>query len=239
MAYQVLTGSAGGFPGDTSTIFATPFPIQPGTKARDTSGNEYLFVAYQAVTYYGCLVQIDSLNRATPLLGTASKPFRVGVTMAGGTPTTDSNFHIVATGASTQQGGWVQIYGVHPTVQTNVASDGGVSATAGGNYWCIPQTSVGTPSGTLGLIAQGAGTSIAQSSVDGNRIVNMWVVDLGEVTDLSGWLGASGASGPTSTSINGETSGVGTSAFIGNTYACFLNYPYVTGIVVPLSDATT
>lgn len=239
MASQTLTGFAGGFPGDTSTIFAAPFPIQPGQKARDKDGNEYLFVSFQAVTYYGCLVQINSNNVATPLLGTAAKPFRVGVTMAGGTPTTDNNFHITATGASTAQGGWVQIYGVHPTVQTGMATDAGVSATAGGNYWAIPQTSVGTPSGTLSLIAQGAGTSIAQSSVDGNRIVNMWVVDLGEVSDLSGWLGSSGASGPTSTSINGETSGVNTSAFIGQTYACFLNYPYVTGISVPLSDATT
>src|SRR5689334_523958 len=228
MASQVLTGHAGGFPGDTSSIFSTPFPIQPGTKGNDAAGNQYMFVAFQAVTYYGCLVQIDSLNRATPLLGTASKPFRVGVVMAGGTPTTDNNFHITATGASTEQGGWVMVYGVHPTVQTGVATDAGVSATAGGNYWCIPQTSVGTPSGTLSVIAQGAGTSIAQSSVDGNKIYNMWVVDLGEVSDLTGWLGSSGASGPTSTSINAETSGTNTSAFIGQTYACFLNYPYIT-----------
>lgn len=239
MPAAVLTGFAGGFPGDTSTIFASPFPIQPGTKARDNSGNEYMFVAYQGVTYYGCLVQIDSLNRATPLLGTASKSFRVGVVMAGGTPTTDNNFHITATNAATQQGGWVQIYGVHPTVQTGVATDAGVSQTAGGNYWAIPQTSVGTPSGTLSLIAQGAGTSIAQSSVDGNKIYNLWVVDLGEVTDLAGYLGSSGASGPTSTSNQGETSGTNTSAFIGQTFACFLNYPYVLGITVPMSDATT
>ena len=239
MASAVLTGFAGAYPGDTSTIFATPFPIQPGAKARDAAGNEYLFVSFQAVTYYGCLVGIDSRHVATPLLGTASRSFRVGVVMAGGTPTTDNNFHIVATGASTQQGGWVQIYGVHSTVQTGVATDGGVSATAGGNYWAIPQTSVGTPSGTLALVAQAAGTSIAQSSADGNKIYNMWVVDLGEVTDLSGWLGSSGASGPTSTSINAETSGTNTSAFIGQTYACFLNYPYVTGITTPMSDATS
>src|SRR5678810_659913 len=109
MASATLTGFAGAFPGDTSTIFATPFPIQPGTKARDTSGNEYLFVSFQAVTYYGCLVGINSLNVATPLLGTADRSFRVGVVMAGGTPTTDNSFHITATAAATQQGGWVQI----------------------------------------------------------------------------------------------------------------------------------
>src|SRR5262249_54719481 len=125
------------------------------------------------------------------------------------------------------------------TVQTGVATDAGVSATAGGNYWLIPQTSVGTPSGTLSMIAQGAGSSIAQSSVDGNKIYGMWVVDLGEVTDLTGWLGSSGASGPTPTSINGETSGTNTSAFIGQTIACYLTSPYVTGITTPMSDATT
>lgn len=239
MASAQLTGFAGAFPGDTSTIFALPFPIQPGTKSRDTAGNEYVFVSFQAVTYYGCLVQIDSRHVAAPLLGTASKAFRVGVTMAGGTPTTDNNYHITATTAATAQGGWVQIYGVHSTVQTGVASDGGVSATAGGDYILIPQSSVGTPSGTLALIANGSGTSLGQSSVDGNRIFNMWVVDLGEVTDLAGWLGASGASGPTSTSINGETSGTGTSAFIGQTYACFMNYPYVTGIVTSFFGAVS
>lgn len=219
--------------GATSVIFSTPFPHKPGDKARDADGNEYVFVDFTATVYYGCLVQINSLFQAAPLLGTANRPYRVGV-VCSGTPSTDTGNH-----PTSDNGGWVQIYGVHPAVQTGTASDGGVSATAGGAFWCIPQTSVGTPSGTLSIIAQGAGTSIAQSSVDGNKIYGMWIVDFAEVTDLTTWPGSSGASGPTSVLPFGETSGTNTSAFIGQTYACFLNYPYVTGITVPLSDATS
>ena len=230
-----LTGAAQGLPGSITNIFSTPFPIQPGTRGRDVQGNEYMFVDFLNTVYFGTLVQINSLNQAAPLLGTASKAFRVGVVMSGST-TTDNH-------PTSDNGGWVQVYGIHPAVQTGVASDGGVSATAGGNYWCIPQTSVGTPSGTLALVAQTAGTSIAQSSADGNKIYNMWVVDLGEVTDLTTYWGVSGASGPSSINYLREgdagTSGAATSAFIGSTYACFLNYPYITGITVPMSDATS
>jgi hypothetical protein len=219
--------------GATSIIFATPFPHKPGDKARDKEGNEYLFVDFIGTTYYGCLVQIDALNQAAPLLGTANIPYRVGAvcsglasSLTGDHPTSDN-------------GGWVQIYGVHPAVQTGMATDAGVSATAGGAYFCMPQTSVGTPSGTLTILTQGAGTSIAQSSVDGNVIRGMWVVDFGEVSSLTTWPGSSGASGPTSVSADGATSGTATSAFIGSTYAVFLNYPYVTGVVVPLGAATS
>ena len=229
-----LTGPAQGFGGATSVIDSTsPFPHSPNEKARDTAGNEYLYVNFSGTVYYGCLVQITSTGDASPLLGTTSRPYRVGV-VCGGVPSSDAGQHPTSNDA-----GWVQIYGVHSAVQTGTASGGGVSATAGGNYWCIPQTSIGTPSGTLSIIAQGAGTSIAQSSVDGNVIYNMWLVDFAEVTDLTTWPGSSGASGPTSVLPNGETSGANTSAFIGQTYACFLNYPYVTGITIPLSDATS
>lgn len=219
-----------GMAGPTSQMWTTPFPHKPGDKARDTDGNEYVFVDFTATVYYGCLVQITSTYLAAPLLGTSLQPFRVGVVMAG-TPSSDNH-------PTSNHGGWVQIYGVHPAVQTGTASNGGVSDSTVA-FWCIPQTSVGTPSGTLSVIAQGAGTSIAQSSVDGNLIYGMWLVHFGEVTDLTTWPGSSGASGPTSVLPNGETSGTNTSAFIGQTYAVFLNYPYVTGIAVPLSDATS
>jgi hypothetical protein len=218
--------------GATSQIFSTPFPHKPGDKQRDSAGNEYLFVDFTATCYFGCLVQINELNEAAPLLGTAVKPFRVGV-VCSGTPSSDSGNH-----PTSDNGGWVQIYGVHPAVQTNTASDGGVSDSTVA-YWCIPQTAVGTPSGVLSVIAQGAGTSIAQSSVDGNVIYGMWLVDLASVSNLSDYPGASGASGPATNDVLNSTSGANTSAFKGATYAVFLNYPYVTGNSVPLSDATS
>lgn len=216
--------------GGTSAIYSTPFPHHPGDKQRDVDGNEYVFCDFTATVYYGCLVQITSTYLASPLLGTTLLPFRVGVVMSGD-PTSINH-------PTSDNGGWVQIYGVHPAVQTGTASGGGVSDSTVA-YWCIPQTSVGTPSGTLSVIAQGAGTSIAQSSVDGNLIYNMWLVHFNETTDLTTWSGSSGASGPTSFDVLNATSGAATSAFIGQTYAVFLNYPYVTGITVPLSDATT
>lgn len=218
--------------GPTSAIFTTPFPHTPGDRMRDKAGNEYLFVSFSAATYYGCLVQITSTNVASPLLGTAKLAYRVGV-VCSGTPSTVAGNHPTSVNA-----GWVQIYGVHSAVQTGTATDGGVSATAGGAYVCIPQTSVGTPSGVLAIQIQQVAVSIINASTGANRINNMWVVDLGEVTDLTTWPGSSGASGPTSV-IDGLTSGANTSAFIGQTYACFLNYPYVTGNTEPFVDATS
>ena len=229
---ELVGPGAIGQAGATSVIFSTPFPHKPGDKARDKDGNEYVFVDFTANVYYGCLVQIDSNYTAAPLLGTTLRPYRVGV-VCSGTPSSASGAH-----PTSDNGGWVQIYGVHPAVQTGTASGGGVSDGTVA-YWCIPQTSVGTPSGTLSVIAQGAGTSIAQSSADGNVIYGMWLVHFAEVTDLSNWVGSSAASGPSSMDILNATSGAATSAFIGQSYAVFLNYPYVTGIAVPLSDATS
>ena len=220
--------------GATSVIFSTPFPHRLGDKARDTEGNEFVFVDFTGPVYYGCLVQINALYQASALLGTASRAYRVGV-VCSGTPTSDAGNHPTSDNA-----GWVQVYGVHPAVQTETATDGGVSATVGGNYFCIPQTAVGTPSGVLAVRAQGTGgTSIAMSTVDGNQIYGMWVVDFSEVSDLSNWNGSSGASGPSSMNPVDATSGAATSAFIGQTYACFLNYPYVLGITVPLGSAAS
>jgi len=88
---------------------------------------------------------------------------------------------------------------------------------------------VGTPSGVLSLVAQGTQQATSNSSDDANIIYGMWVVDFAEASDLPNWIGSSGASGPSSMDSLNATSGAATSAFIGQTYAVFLNYPYVTG----------
>src|SRR3990167_267436 len=213
--------------GPTSVFYTAPFPHSPGDRARDNAGNEYLFVDFIGTVYYGCFVQIDSSRRASALLGTANRPYQVGVVM-GGTASSVSDAH-----PTSDHGGWVQIYGVHPAVQTGVATDGGVSDTAGGEYYCIPQTSVGTPSGVLALQVPAVAVSVINTSTSANVIFGMWVVDFAEVTDLTTWPGVSGASGPSS------IGGTNTSAYIGQTYAVFLNYPYVTGIQKPLVDDTS
>ena len=132
--------------GGTSVFYTTPYPHRPGDRARDREGNEYLFVDFTGTVYYGCLVQINTSNLAAPLLGTAAEAYRVGV-VCSGEASTVSNSH-----PTSDHAGWVQIYGWHAAVQTGAASGGLVSDSTVAGYWCIPQTSVGTPSGTLSLI---------------------------------------------------------------------------------------
>ena len=228
-------------PGGTSQFFTTPYPLRPGAKMADADGNEYVLCDFTGTTYYGCLVQINASFRAAPLLGTAAEAYRVGVVCSGQASTVSGDH------PTSDHAGWVQIFGIHMAVQTGTASGGLVSDSTVAGYWCIPQTSVGTPSGTLSLILQTAGTSIAQSSTDGNVIYGMWLVPFPEVTDLSRdatYPGASGSSGAVSRNAaavagGGDTSGAATSAFIGNTYAVVLNYPYVLGNTQPLSNATS
>ena len=218
--------------GPTSAIFSTPFPHKPGDKGRDANGNEYVFVDFTATVYYGCVVQITSLYTASPLLGTANRPFRVGV-VCSGTPSTVAGDH-----PTSDNGGWVQIYGVHPAVQTGMTSDGGASDTAGA-YFAIPQTSVGTPSGTMTVRLQATAVSIINTSTEANLIYGMWLVDFSEVTDIADWNGSSAATGPSTMDVLNSTSGANTSAFSGTTFAVFLNYPYVLGVTVPLVNATS
>ena len=223
--------------GPTSVFHTTPFPHKPGDRAKDNAGNEYMYVDFLGTVYYGTLVQIDTQNRAAPLLGTANRAYRVGVVM-GGTPSTVANAH-----PTSDHGGWVQIYGVHPAVQTGTATDAGVSATVGGAYVCIPQTSVGTPSGVLALQVQAAQVSEDNTSTGANKIFNMWVVDFAEVSDWADYPGTSDTSGPTSQIVYGSGASTsfsgGTSGFIGQVYSVFMNYPYTIGITEPFTDATS
>ncbi len=222
-----------GFAGNTSDFYTTPYPHKPGDKGRDKDGNEYVFVDYTATVYFGCVVQITADYLAAPLLGTARDPYRVGVA-CGGVCTS-------ASGMTSDHGGWVQIYGLFYAAQTGSASDG-LASDATVAYHVVPQASVGTPSGVFSVIAQGAGTSIAQSSVDASRIWGMWVLPPAQVSNLTVGptaaqmgVSVSDTSGPSSAAFGVSAA---TSAFIGQTYCVFLNYPWVNGIPEPLSDAT-
>ena len=116
----------------------------------------------------------------------------------------------------------------------------------------------------MSVITGGAGgTSIAQTSVDLPRIYGMWLVDVTEVSNIglsslvSNWS-TSGVSGPASDPIDPGYLGISagatqlvsaagglntsfdaTSAYIGNSYAVYLNYPYVTGVEDPIGTGTT
>ena len=239
-----------GAAGPTSVFYTTPFPHKPGDTARDKDGNEYVFCDLKATLYRGCVAAIDSSFKAGPLLGAAAAGFmasRVGV-FVGGDATSVNN-------ATSDNGGWFQIYGLHQAVQTNAAS-GGLSSDGTVAYTPIVQSAVGTPSGVLSLLTVATiGTSIAVTSSDGVQIYGLWVVPNGasdvltsgyeSVSDIQSAVSAwpvSGASGPSSldpdpgnTAAQGMlTSGTNTSGFIGQTYVCFLNYPYVHGIAQQL-----
>lgn len=242
-----------GAAGPTSNFYTTPFPHKPGDKARDKFGNEYVFVDFIGTTYYGVVVAINSEYLARPLTGSAAgvfrQPTRIGV-VVGGNNTTIGN-------ATSDNGGWVQIYGLNQATQTGAAS-GGLASDGTVEYVCVAQTSVGSPDGTFSVITGVAGTSIAQGSTDHPRIYGMWVVpnatsaeltsaQLEVVSDfdqngVSCWH-TSGASGPASdfsSNLSGITSVAGaTSAFIGNAYAVFLNYPYMSGQLDSLDTGLT
>lgn len=199
-----LTGVPGAYPGNgTSDVYTTPFPIQPGTRARDRDGNEYVFCDFTATVYAGVLVQITAANLASPLLGTAGEAYRVGV--------------VIAASATSDNAGWVQIYGLHDAVQTSFASDSSVTSGFGSGAGLTAQTSISTPSGTLGFVTE--------TSVAGIHIHNMWI---NAERGTGGPGRTTDSSGP---STNASPSS-GNSYHTGLELAVFLNYPYVTGLTV-------
>jgi hypothetical protein len=172
-----------------------------------------VFVQYDAAVFPGVLVGIGATYKAHPLLGTALLPERVGIAMCA---------------ATSVNGGWVQVYGLHNAVQTGEVSDGTVSDQTVG-YALIPQTSVGTPSGVLAVIL--SSTTAAQ-----NHIYGMWLALVGQSdytsTPANSAVSTSNASGP-------NTAQPATTSHIGNTHAVFLNYPYVTGVAVSLETSNS
>ena len=197
-----LTGRGMGFPGGTSVVYSTtPFPISVGSRAFDTEGNEYLFVAFGGAVSTGSWVVISDLNVAT-FLDDVSQG-RVGVVM-GTTPTSND-------------GGWVQIYGLNIIAQGSMATDQ-ASAAVGG---ALRPTSVATtPLGTVEIVSQVSNAA--------NIIHNAWITPL--LPSEAGISGASDTSWPTSytTAASSPVGGQHTGAVVG----VFLNYPYVDGAEV-------
>ncbi len=205
-----LTGPATGFPGDTGKTYTTPYPIRPGTRARGAgadTGNEYEFVDFGGPVSPGIAVVIDDFFVATPLLSTSVG--RVGIACGGPGP------H--GTEATSDLGGWVQIFGLCTFAQTQSASD----ADTKGLATVVAQLAVTSPSGSLSFLTS--------TSTDANRIYGMWGAS---GTPLQhGISGASDSSYPvTYTTLVTDNAGVGL-GHTGLTVAVMLNYPYVVGSV--------
>lgn len=193
-----LTGPMQIFPGGTSAVWSTsPLPIRVGSKARDLDGNEYLFVSFGGPVSTGEWVTISDLNVATAMLDTSIG--RVGI--------------VVGTGPTSNDAGWVQIYGLNIIAQHAAGATDLVSvALALG-----PVTYASTP---LGL-----SVFITQVSQESNMIHNAWITDL--TPAAAGITAASDASWPSSyTTLSSSPAGYQHS---GSVVGVFLNYPYQDG----------
>lgn len=135
MANLIGQGPAGA-PHATSEVATTPFPLPVGTVMRDGSGNAYVYVDYTGSVYGGTPVQISSSFTAE----------KVGVTGRGA-------FGVACGAATSDNSGWVQIYG-EATIQLLGATAGvspsdaangptTLSTTAQTKFW-LPTTATST-----------------------------------------------------------------------------------------------
>lgn len=171
----VLTGGA------TSEVIATSLaPFGKGQRARDAAGNEYVYVEYTGTVYGGLPVQINSDYTAAALAATGRGAFGVA---CGGATSNDS--------------GWVQIYG-RTLVQIGM---GGVSPSdaangpttletvAAQNFFVLP-TSLSTPVG-IGWVSGEAGLTSNYDYV----IEGMWVAHDASPGDVSAVTSATSHTG--------------------------------------------
>lgn len=212
-----LTGAATAFPsggggGGTSNVFSETsgqpgarFPMRPGTRARDVDGNEYVFCDFTATLYAFQAVQIMDDNTAQTLGVGQGFGTRVGVAQQGGT---------------SDQGGWVQIYGrtmmqvgINAASPSDAANGPTTLRTTAATKFIVP-TSLTSPM-TLGYVTDSVTTI--------NQIVKgIWVAFDASPADVS----------VCGTTLNGVVGTAGTT-FIGSAIAVFLNYPVIENVDTP------
>ena len=150
--------SAIGAPHPTSEVATTPFPVQLGTFMRDSAGNGYVYVDFTGTVYTGTPVQINSDFTAA----------KVGATGRGA-------FGVACCEATSNNAGWVQVYGrayvqligetagVSPSDAANAPTT--LSTTAQTKFW-LPTTATST--GPEGLRWTSGNTSLSSGFlVDG------------------------------------------------------------------------
>lgn len=195
-----LTGPIDAFPGGTSATFNTsPLPLPVGTKGRDADGNEYILVSFSAAVSQGEWVVMTDLNSASPML--TGSIGRVGVVMSSLPTSNDA--------------GWVQIYGLNLISQASTVSDL-VSPGIGGGL-LRATTFATTPLGTVDVILQ-----VSQES---NMIHGAWATQL--TPAAAGIVGATDASWPTTYTTASSSPAGGQHS--GMVLGVFLNYPWLDG----------
>jgi hypothetical protein len=196
-----LTGHAGAAPHPTSEVATTPFPIQLGTRMRDSAGNEYIYCDYTGTVFAGTPVQINSDFTAA----------KVGITGRGA-------FGVVTSGGTSDNAGWVQIYGrayvqlLGDTAAVSVSDNlpTTLSTTAQTKFW-LPTTATST--GPEGL----RWTSGNVSTTSGFYIDGLYVAHDASV----GMPNLHNTSSVSPSNVSAITSHTGVDV------AVWLNYPFI------------
>ncbi len=136
-----------GAPHPTSVVATTPYPLKPGTRAWDASGNGYLYCDFTGTVFTGTGV-IISLDGNFTASASISAQTRGPVGIACGAGTSDN-------------AGWVQIFG---SGSLQIASgDSAVSSAA----VIILASSVSSPATAF--------DAVAETSNELNHVLGIWV----------------------------------------------------------------
>lgn len=186
-----LTGQGPiGAPGGTSQAFTTPYPLRPKTRMSDVDGNIYQFVVYNAAVYSGLPVQINPDGTADVVGTTGRGP--IGIVQAP---------------ASSDEAGWVLIYG-RTLMQIGAA---GTSPSDAANGPTTVQTSaltqfmLATSATSLNVFA----LATDPSSLDGRYLIK------------GIWVARDATIGADVTAVTAATS------HVGHQVAVFLNFPQI------------
>jgi hypothetical protein len=155
-----LTGFATGFPNGTSVVHTTPYPVKVGTRARGTDGSEYVYVNFTGTVYSRTAVTINADGTASILAAAAGARGPIGV---------------VCAQASSDNGGWVQIYGrcliqcgINSCSPSDAANGPTTLSTSAQTVFVVPTTAnthEGAVGYTSGNVSTGSPTIIEGMSV--------------------------------------------------------------------------
>jgi hypothetical protein len=140
----------------TSTEFAK---IALGTRARDASGNEFIYCTFAAAVRKGEMLAITSAFAAAVTTSTTAVGTPIGLCCAGQAAST---------------AGWVQIYGVGSMAKLLGTSAGPVQfSSATTNGWTVPITlSAGTNQMVEGFYITSTGTTMTSVSSNSTLMCN-------------------------------------------------------------------
>lgn len=145
-----LTGPVG-FPGQTSQTFGTSDPkLALGTRARDVSGNEYVYVDFQAPAVVGEVFAISSSFTATDVTTATVGP--VGI--------------VVASSVTSDSCGWLQIYGSGSALGSSLLVIGavGLGDTSDGISYLLPySTTLIQVSGIYVTVGSSGGSAVSSA----------------------------------------------------------------------------